>query len=103
MTTMRCDETATQAACLQRLAIALSVYPDLEATVRPSGPAPCLAVRNPAAPVMSEMVTVSASGDGALAYMWSWGRRMASANEPDIAAQAIAYVLLAGDAPLDGS
>lgn len=103
MTTMRCDEADTQAACMQRLAIALSAYPDLEATVGPGGRAPCLAVRNTAAPVMSETVTVSASGDGPLAYMWSWGRRMASASEPDIAAQAIAYVLLARDARLDGS
>lgn len=70
---MRCPSgpgTAARVACLQRLATALSGYHDLDVAVRADGPAPCLAVRNTAARLMSETVTVSASGDR-LAYMWS--------------------------------
>lgn len=89
----------TRAACLQRLATALSGYSDLDVTVRPDGPAPCLAVRNTAAPLMSETVTVNESGDGP-AFTWSWGRRISDASDPDSAAQAIAYVLAARDARL---
>jgi hypothetical protein len=70
--------------------------------MRADGPAPCLAVRNTTAPLMSETVTVSGSGDGSdeLAYMWSWGRPISSASDPDSAARAIAYVLAARDARL---
>ena len=96
MTTMRNDGTGTRAACLQRLATALSGYADLEVTVRADGPAPCLAARNSTAPLMSETITVSGSGGGR-AYMWSWGRRIADASDPDSAARAIAYVLAARD------
>ena len=88
-----------RASCLQRLATALSGYPDLNVTVRADSPAPCLAVRNTAIPVLSETITVSATSDG-LSYMWSWGRRIGDANDPDSAAQAIAYVLAARDARL---
>lgn len=82
------------AACLQRLATALSGYTDLTVTVRADGPAPCLAVRNTAIPALSETITVSTCGD-VLAYVWSWGKRISGASDPDSAAQAIAYVLAA--------
>lgn len=91
--------TAARAACLQRLATALSGYPDLDVAIRADGPAPCLAVRNTAARLMSETVTVSASGDR-LAYMWSWGERIGDASDPDTAARAVAYVLSARGARL---
>jgi hypothetical protein len=91
--------TATQAACLQRLATALSGYDDLDVQVRPNGPSPCLAACNTAAPLMAETVTVSASGDG-LAFMWSWGQLIGDASDPDSAADAIAYVLEARGARL---
>lgn len=92
-------DTATRAACLERLATALSGYMDLDAAVRAEGPAPCLAVRNTAIPALSETITISASGDG-LAYMWSWGRRIGDASDPGSAAHAIAYVLAACGARL---
>lgn len=88
------DDSATQAACLERLATAVRGYPDLEAQVRADGRAPCLAVHNINVPMMSETVTVSACRDG-LAYMWSWGKRIGDASAPDRAAEAIAYVLAA--------
>lgn len=88
-----------RAACLERLATALSSYHDLEAAVRTNGPAPCLAICNTAAPLMSETVTVSASGGG-VAYVWSWGQRITDASGPDGAARAIAYVLDAHGARL---
>ena len=91
------DDSATRAACLERLATAVCGYPDLEARVRADGPAPCLAVRNMTVPLMSETVTVSACRDG-LAYMWSWGKRIGNASAPDLAAEAIAYVLAAAGA-----
>jgi hypothetical protein len=91
--------TGTWAACLKRLATALSGYPDLAATVRADGAAPCLAVRNTAASLMSETVTVRAQGDG-LAFTWSWGVRICDASDPDTAAAAVAYVLAAQGAEL---
>lgn len=90
-----------QAACLERLATALSGYPDLKVNVRADGPAPCLAARNIAVPVLSETVTVADTGDG-LAYFWSWGRRIGGASDPEAAANAIAYVLAARDVRLGG-
>lgn len=95
------DGAGTRAACLQRLATALAGYPDLAATVRADGPAPCLTVRNTAAPLMSETVTVRQQGDG-LAFTWSWGARIGDASNPDTAAAAVVYVLAARDAKLDG-
>lgn len=89
--------TAARAACLQRLATALSAYRDLDTTVRADCPAPCLAVRNTTAPLMCETVTVNGAGDG-LTYMWSWGEQICDASDPDTAAQAIAYVLEANGA-----
>ena len=89
----------TRAACLQRLATALVGYPDLAVTVRADGPAPCLAVRNTAAPLMSETVTVRQQGDG-LEFTWSWDARIGDASDPDTAAAAVAYVLAARDAKL---
>lgn len=93
------QDTAVRASCLQRLATALSGYRSLDVTVRPDGPAPCLAVRNTAAPLMSETVTVGASGDD-LAYIWSWGAQIGDASDPDGAAHAIAHVLAAPGARL---
>ena len=86
-------------ACLERLATALSSYPDLEVNVRTDGPAPCLTTRNIAVPVLSETVTVADTGDGP-AYLWSWGRRIGDTSDPGAAAHAIAYVLAARDAQL---
>lgn len=83
-----------QVACLQRLATALAGYPDLATTVRTDGPAPFLAVRNTAVPLMSETVTVRQQGD-ALAFTWSWGAPIRDASDPDTAAAAVAYVLAA--------
>lgn len=87
--------SATPAACLKRLATALSSYPDLETQVRAVGSAPCLAVVNTAIPLMSETVSVCAFPEG-LAYAWSWGKRIGDASDPDSAAEAIAYVLAVG-------
>lgn len=87
-------------ACLERLATALSAYPDLEVNIRADGPAPCLTARNSAVPVLSETVTVADAGDGP-AYSWSWGRRIGDTSDPGTAAHAIAYVLAARDARLD--
>lgn len=90
--TAQASETGARAACLQRLATALCGYLDLNVQVRADGPAPCLAVRSTAVPLMSETVTVSPAGDG-LAYRWSWGAQIGDASDPDSAARAIAYVL----------
>lgn len=99
-TPVDCDnDRSTRAACLQRLATALMGYPDLTATVRADGPAPCLAVRNTDAPLMSETVTVRQQPDG-LAFTWSWGVRIGDASDPDTAAAAVAYVLAARGAEL---
>ena len=89
----------TRAACLQRLATALAGYPDLAAMVRAEGPAPYLAVRNTAAALMSETITVRPQGDE-LAYTWSWGVRICHASDPDTAAAVVAYVLAARGAEL---
>lgn len=97
MTNEKPRKPASHAACLERLATALSGYSDLATAIRADNPAPCLAVRNSAAPLMSETITVGASGDR-LAYMWSWGKRIADISDPDSAAEAIAYVLSARDA-----
>ena len=94
-------DSRASAACLQRLATALSGYPDLDATVRAYDPAPCLAIRNSAVPALSETITVSTSGND-IAYMWSWGRRISDVGDPMSAAQAIAYVLSASGACLEG-
>ena len=91
------DGTAARAACLQRLATALSGYPDLHAAIRAAGPAPCLAVRNTAAPMMSETITVGPSSNG-LAYVWSWGKPIGGTSAPDRVAEVIAYVLAARNA-----
>ena len=96
------DGAGTRAACLQRLATALAGYPDLAATVRTDGPAPCLAVCNTADPLMSEAVTVRQHGDG-LAFTWSWGAPIGDASHPDTAAAAVAYVLAARGAKPGGS
>lgn len=90
---------STRVACLERLATALTGYGDLNATVRADGPAPCLAVRNTVAPLMSETVTVGRIGDG-LVYRWSWWQRIGDAGDPASAAEAIAYVLEASGARL---
>lgn len=87
-------------AFLERLAIALSSYPDLEVNVRTDGPAPCLTARNIAVPVLSETVTIADTGDD-LAYFWSWGRAIGNAGDLEAAAHAIAYVLTARDAQLN--
>jgi len=92
-------DRAARAACVQRLATALSGYHDLEVTARVDGPAPCLAVRNTAVPCLSETVSVSRMGND-LAYVWSWGERIADSSHPDTAALAVAYVLAASDAHL---
>lgn len=80
--------------CLQRLATGLCGYPDLKVTVRLEDSAPCLTVRNAAISYMSETVTVTRTGSG-LAFIWSWGARIADASDPDSAACAVAYVLAA--------
>lgn len=94
---VQATDTGVRAACLQRLATALCGYHDLNVQIREDGPAPCLAVHSTAAPLMSETVTVSPSGDG-LAYRWSWGAQIGDASDPDSAAHAIAYVLEADSA-----
>lgn len=88
-----------RAACLQRLATALSGYGDLEVTVREDGPAPCLAARNTTVPVLSETVAITRLGNG-LVFLWSWGERIGNVSDPDAAALAIAYVLGARGARL---
>lgn len=92
-------DVRARVACLQRLATALACYPDLAATLRAAGPAPCLAVRNIATPLMSETLTVCPHGDG-FAFSWSWGEHICDASDPDTAAAAVAYVLAASDAQL---
>lgn len=93
------QHVGARAACLQRLATALSGYGDLAVAVRADGPAPCLAVRNTTLPDLSESVTVTKFGHR-LAFVWSWGERICDASAPDAAALAIAYVLAAHDARL---
>lgn len=97
-----CEDTGARTACLQRLATALSAYPDLSVTVRADGPVPCLATRNTAAPHLSETITVT-EADGRLAFSWSWGERIGDASDPDAVAHAIAYVLQARDAKLEAT
>lgn len=94
-------EEAARATCLQRLATALSGYSDLDVAVLTHGHVPSLAVRNNTVPALSETVTVGAS-DADPAYLWSWGRPIGNASDPDSVAQAIAYVLAAGDARSGG-
>lgn len=94
-----CHDAGVRAACLERLATALTGYEDLEVTVRAEGSAPCLVVRNTAIPAMSETIAVNRLGHG-LAFLWSWGKRISDASDPDTAAQAIAYVLAARGARL---
>jgi hypothetical protein len=96
------QDAGTRAACLQRLATALSAYPDLSVTVRAEGPAPCLAARNMTTPHLSETIAVTRLGDQ-LAYLWSWEERIGDASDPDSAAHAIAYVLHARGAQLGGT
>lgn len=86
-----------RAACLERLATALAGYSDLAVALRADGPAPCLTVRNTAAPLMSETVAVRQQGDGP-AFTWSWGARIGDASDPDTAAATVAYVLAVRDA-----
>ena len=93
------QDAGARAACLQRLATALSGYSDLAVTVRADGPAPCLAARNTNFPDLSESVNVKQFGHR-LAFVWSWGERICDASAPDAAALAIAYVLAAHDAQL---
>ena len=85
------DDQSLRAACLQRLATALSGYPDIEVRVRSDGPAPCLVARHTGSR-LSETVAVTRLGDG-LAYLWSWGQRLGDASDPDAAARSVAYVL----------
>lgn len=91
-------DVGTRAACLQRLATALSGYHEIDVTVRQDGPAPCLAARNQVSG-LSETVTVARLGNG-LAYRWSWGEPIGDTSDPDGAAHAIAYVLAARGARL---
>lgn len=82
----------TRAACLERLATALSGYQELQVESRAEGPAPCLSVRNTDIPMMSETVAITENADG-LAFVWSWGARIGGTSDVDAAARAIAYVL----------
>ena len=93
------QDAGTRAACLQRLATALAGYEDLEATVRAESPEPFLMVRNTAVPAMSETIAITRLGNG-LVFLWSWGKRISDASDPDSAAHAIAYVLAARGAQL---
>jgi hypothetical protein len=90
--TTHSQHAGTRTACLQRLATALSGYPELSVTFRAAGPAPCLAVRNTAVPMMSETVAVDENAD-VLAFVWSWGARIGVTSDVDTAARAVAYVL----------
>lgn len=91
---------AVRAACLERLATALSSHADLEVHVRADSPTPCLVARNNAVPALSETVTAAGTSDS-VAYFWSWGERIGDASDPGAAAHAVAYVLAARDARLD--
>ena len=86
------QDVGARTACLQRLATALSAYPDLSVNVRTEGPAACITVFNAGVPQLSETIAVTRLGDQ-LAYLWSWGERIGDASDPDGAAHAIAYVL----------
>lgn len=92
----------TQAAQLNRLATALSAYPDITATVGQAGAGlPCLAVANPAgAGLLSETVAVGRVGDE-MYYFWSWGERITPVTRVEDAAKSIAYVLSSRAAQLD--
>lgn len=92
-------DVGTRAACLQRLATALSRYHDLDVRVRTGAAATCLAARNRAS-ALSETITVGCERD-MLVFRWSWGELLGDASNTDSAAQAIAYVLSARDAQLD--
>ncbi len=91
----------TRAAQLDRLATALSSYPDITATVGQAGGVPCLAVVNPAGSgLLSETVAVGRIGDD-LFYFWSWGECITPVTRVEDAAQSIAYALSARGAQLD--
>ena len=92
-TTRSMHDIGARAACLQRLATALSGYHELDVTIRESGPALFLAARNRVSG-LSETITVTQLGDR-LAFLWSWGEPISDADDPDSAAEAIAYVLAA--------
>jgi hypothetical protein len=92
---------ATRAAQLDRLATALSAYPDITATVGQAQGVPCLAVVNPAGSgLLSETVAVGRIGDD-LFYFWSWGERITPVTKVEDAAKSIAYVLSSRTAQLD--
>ncbi|HEY2577314.1 MAG TPA: hypothetical protein VGI74_13495 [Streptosporangiaceae bacterium] len=103
MESITCSQPdTTRAAQLDRLATALSAYPDIQATVQRTGSGvPCLAVVNPAGSgLMSETVAVGRIGDD-LFYFWSWGERITPVTRVEDAAQSIAYVLSSRTAQLD--
>jgi hypothetical protein len=92
---------ATRAAQLDRLATALSAYPDITATVGRAAGVPCLAVVNPAgAGLLSETVAVGRIGDD-LFYFWSWGECITPVTRVEDAAKSIVYVLSSRTAQLD--
>lgn len=78
--------------CIERLATAVSAYPDLDVKIGTSGTAPFLTASNKSSPLMTETVAVSRRGDPGV-YVWSWGERISDTGDPELAAKAIAYVL----------
>lgn len=92
------QDGGAQAACLQRLATALSSYPDIEVRVRPDCPATWLAARNTVSG-LSETVAITRIGDE-FVFLWSWGERIGNASDADVTARSVAYVLSATGARL---
>lgn len=88
-----------RAACIERLATALSAYPDIDVKISTAGTVPFLTASNKSSPLMTETVAVSRRGDP-LVYVWSWGERISDTGDPELAAKAIAYVLSSRSAHL---
>lgn len=88
------ERRATFAECrghLDALAVRLDGF-DREIAVSRTG-VPILVVTNPDVPVLSDRVLCCYDPDGALVYLWPWGKRIADVTRPDAAAYQVANML----------
>lgn len=65
---------------------------DRELSVSRTG-VPILVVTNPDAPVLSDHILCCYDLDGALVYLWPWGKRIAEVARPDVAAYQVINML----------
>ena len=91
--TRPCEPDQMQAVYLEKLAEELS-HRGLEAwLMAPSGRVPTLYVANPAARALEENVYAGCGKDGMWWFWWSWAERIAVADDLDLAAATIVWVL----------